>query len=222
MNEETPEVVETEDVLEEDQEALEQWELLEMRPKDMAFLRGLADRLATQDNLETGDPVYHVQQRRRIYYVDVAAVDPDGYLLVDEDGNDCGEVTPDHEPSRGYVVVPFIDRWECVPGAVALTMEGAQAHLEINGHNLEDPRVYVGSAWRVPETIRLREVLMRVFREDPGSKQREGAVYVDDMKVRFRRMVMCQMIADSSAELRAMARQQTARPRAARYTGEDP
>lgn len=31
------------------------------------------------------------------------------------------------------------------------------------------------------------------------------AVYVDDMKVKYRRMIMCHMIADTDEELRAMA-----------------
>ena len=60
-----------------------------------------------------------------------------------------------------------VDRWDLVQGAVALTLEGIEEYLRMNGHNLTEPRIYVGSMSRVPEMIRLREILMATDQETP-------------------------------------------------------
>lgn len=137
-----------------------------MKPEDLEFLRELGRRLLTQDGRATADPLYQIERRERIYGIDPSYRDPDGWSLRDESGEEIA--TTKNRPGGGDYAdaVPHLEHWEPVAGKVALTEVGAQEYLDVYGHNLNHPRIYVGSAYRVPEMIRLRQVLMNLAREE--------------------------------------------------------
>lgn len=133
---------------------------------DGIFLADLGLRLRTQDGMgsergpshATAHPVYMVQERERVYGIDTSHTDPDGYVLGDDDG-DAPVDLPVEAGERVDDAVPYINQWVFVQGAVALTRDGIEAYLAVNGHNLKEPRVWVGSMYRVEEMIRLVAIL---------------------------------------------------------------
>jgi hypothetical protein len=100
------------------------------------FLIALGREIATQDGMGTpegpthvtGWPIYQVEQEVKVYNIDTSRVDADG---TDIDG------------------VPFVVRHELVQGAVSLTRTGIEEYLRLNGHNLRNPRIFIGSMNRV-------------------------------------------------------------------------
>jgi hypothetical protein len=110
------------------------------RDEAMEVLAAMGHQLRTQDGMDsrqgpehaTSWPVYQVEQKVRIFGVNPMDVDPDGYEQ-DEEGDQR----------------PYIERYELVQGAVSLTRSGIEGYLAINGHNLREPRIYVGSMHRV-------------------------------------------------------------------------
>lgn len=116
----------------------------------MKVLVEIGERIRTQDlrpdgstTHATANPLYMVQQRRETYGIDIGYQDPDGYS-EDDDGEKW----------------PYVETWEFVQGAAFLTRKGAESFIEINGHNLDQPRIYVASAYRCYETIELRAALV--------------------------------------------------------------
>lgn len=128
-------------------------------------LKRLVDELLTQDNLATANPLYCVQQKRRIEGID-SDYDPefawwtedfdggpysDGDVraeILEEKPDDtvAGEIDPsDH----GYVRIGYISFWEFV--CAHLTMKAAEKYIELNQHNLHESRVYVTSQYRCHE-----------------------------------------------------------------------
>lgn len=133
----------------------------------------LASNLKTQDNLATQHPLYCVYSKRSIYiedgyggmetkYVwvdanDYSEVEGDGLseaLSVISEGYDSVEVTVD-DYKRQYhrKTVGVIPQFE----TACLTRAGADAYLKANGHNLNQPYIYVHSLYRNDEMIGLRE-----------------------------------------------------------------
>jgi len=137
-------------------------------------LRALATELQTQDNLATANPLYCVQQKRRICGMDLDYTH--GYEWVSEEDSDChyteseifdairlevndireGEGDAEHlsdseiDPEDfGYRKVGHLDIWDFV--CAHLTMKAAESYIEANAHNLKEPRVYVDSQYRCHE-----------------------------------------------------------------------
>lgn len=108
------------------------------------------ERLRTQDNRCTAEPMFCVQEKRRDIGYDANYSDNHVWLL---DGEEVTEDTPDAE-KFGYV-----DRWETV--MVAFTEGGCQEYLRLNGHNHHgETRIYADSFRRCPEMISIRQTLM--------------------------------------------------------------
>lgn len=129
------------------------------------FVRTTVDRLRTQDNRITSHPVFIVQQRNRIWGMDPDYTDTFAWLNADSEEVDPAMAATleagrrAHAPTpEGYRRVGYIDTWEFV--TPCLTEAGAQAYIEVNGHNLKDPRIYVTSGWRNAEWIALRAFFM--------------------------------------------------------------
>ncbi|MGP9557527.1 hypothetical protein [Psychrobacter sp. AOP7-A1-24] len=139
----------------------------------------LASNLKTQDNLATQHPLYCVYSKRSIYIEDGYGgmetkdvwVDADDYSEVEGDGlsealsvisegYDSVEVTVD-DYKRQYhrKTVGVIPQFE----TACLTRAGADAYLEANGHNLNQPYIHVHSLNRNDEMIGLREHVIDTF-----------------------------------------------------------
>ena len=140
----------------------------------------LANNLKTQDNLATQHPLYCVYSKRPI------PVDDDCYSGIDVqtiwiDADDCQEVG-DKELSEAISVIAegnaevkvIVDECEynyerklvgMIPvfQTACLTRAGADAYLEANGHNLNQPYIYVHSLDRNEEMIGLRDYLIKNF-----------------------------------------------------------
>lgn len=136
----------------------------------------LANKLNTQDNLATQHPFYCVYSKRSIYIEDgyggmetkdvwvdaddYSEVEADGFseaLSVISEGYDSVEITVD-DYKRQYhrKTVGIIPQFE----TACLTRAGAEAYLEANGHNLNQPYIYVHSLYRNDEMIGLREYVL--------------------------------------------------------------
>ena len=113
-------------------------------------IAAIIERLHTQDNRITANPLFAVQQRRRIYGVEEEYCER--FVWVDDEGNEGDEDAP------GLRRVGYIDKWEFVTGC--LTEQGCKDYIACNGHNLNEPRIYAYGSYRNAEFIALREWLM--------------------------------------------------------------
>jgi hypothetical protein len=122
----------------------------------------IGERLRTQDNLCTAEPMFCVQVKERDY-----GYDPkwsDDFVWIDtEDG--CREVpAPKDEEETDFIIKSgFKDKWVTV--MVAFTRKGCEEHLELNSHNYrhyKGARIYVESFRRCPEMIAIRKFLMEL------------------------------------------------------------
>ena len=125
----------------------------------------LRDRLNRQDNAATADPLFIVQQRVREYGYDPYWASDfawirEGDELDEEEAAVCeathAETGADkiNEADRtGYQ-----DRFVFV--TACLTRQAAEDYIEHMRHRLCDPRVYVETAYRNHELLRLRKWLM--------------------------------------------------------------
>lgn len=130
------------------------------------FLYEIGERIRTQDNRITADPIFAVQKL-------VKDIVPEGYEdsyewcetesgdyciadkrtaarldLLHEDGRDTGK----------WQKFFYRERWEFV--TACFTEAGANEHIRLNGHNIGKARVYAYSAFRNPEMIELRQWLI--------------------------------------------------------------
>lgn len=113
-------------------------------------LSAISERLKTQDNRITQNPMFCVQEKVRDYGYDTSWV---GQTVWMEDGDEVPEGTPGAEET-GYK-----DRWVTV--MAAFTEGGCKQYLDLNGHNHRgELRIYVESFNRCPEMIAIREALL--------------------------------------------------------------
>ena len=117
-------------------------------------IAAIIERLHTQDNRITDNPLFAVQQRRRIYGMNADYCDNAEWILDGETITlDPGEAPPDRAQKVGYV-----DKWEFVTGC--MTEQGCKDYIVANGHNLHAPRIYAYGSYRNAEFIALRKWLM--------------------------------------------------------------
>lgn len=132
----------------------------------MTFSEMMAERLRTQDNRCTAEPIFLVQQRRRIYGLDPDYSDKfvwmqDGYEADEEEAKKYeeayqnGDYTPE-DATRTY----YEDTWEFV--SCFLTHQGAEDFIKARSHELTDPRIYVDSAHRNGEWKALRAYFLEM------------------------------------------------------------
>lgn len=134
---------------------------------DRDHMLTLGQRIATQNNRATADPIFVVQERRRLYGLDPDYCD--NVVWIDQ-CNDSAEATPgEHakleadyedsgiEPLR-WARTGYIDQWHFV--TACLTEQGAKEYLKDNGHNLRgETRIYAESCYRNAEMISVRRFL---------------------------------------------------------------
>jgi hypothetical protein len=128
---------------------------------DTPELRAIGERLRTQDNRITQDPIFQVQVKERIYGLDSSC--SDDFVWRDDDYNDVEipeDADPD-EPPDGVTVIYYTTIWRVVKEA--FTEEGCKEHLRLNGHNYrgyDEVRIYADSLYRCPEMIAIRNALI--------------------------------------------------------------
>jgi len=132
-------------------------------------LKIIRRRLRTQDNRMTADPVFCVQQRRRIYIGDGELCsgedDHSGHDWMDKEwepvdrklARRLDRIERDGGDTSNYTKNYYIEIWAFV--TACFTELGAKEYLRVNGHNLNHPRIYVESGWRNQEWIDVREHL---------------------------------------------------------------
>jgi hypothetical protein len=132
----------------------------------MNSIQEIGHNIRTQDNAITALPIFCVQQRERIWGVDsdyasgVAWVDPDS------DYREADTALAFHLERRwlaggqtkNWRRIGYIDRWAFV--TACFTRAGCEAYLEVNGHNLKHPRIYVETGFRNKEWETVRNLLI--------------------------------------------------------------
>jgi hypothetical protein len=123
----------------------------------------LPELLTTQDNRITADPMFIVQQKRRIYGLDPDRCD--NVVWLDETGDYAEASEEEHrqleqawedgEETSNWYRCGVMDTWEFV--TACLTEQGCKDYLDVNGHNLNKPRIYAASGYRNAEWIALRK-----------------------------------------------------------------
>ena len=124
-------------------------------------LLDIGERLKTQDNRCTANPMFCVQIKVRDIGYDHNYSDD---LCWYRDINGEPEIVYDKPDGDEWEQCGYKDRWETV--MVAFTRKGCEEYLELNGHNDRrrayngEVQIFVESFNRCPEMIRIREALM--------------------------------------------------------------
>lgn len=144
-------------------------------------IKDIAARMVAQDNRITADPIFVVEQRKRVYGFDPDYASDVDIVWVYDDG-DLDEVPADEakpleevyrstrEEPEGYRRLAFQDTWEFV--TACFTERGCEDYIAANGHNLKEPRIYVHSAYRNREWRAIRQHLaeMSATSRDPNER----------------------------------------------------
>jgi hypothetical protein len=118
-------------------------------------LLDISERLKTQDNRITQNPMFCVQEKKRDVGYDSSYADDKCWY--DHESGDC--VYEEPADLKGWKEFGYKDRWETV--MVAFTEVGCQQYINLNGHNHRgELRIYAESFNRCPEMIAIREALM--------------------------------------------------------------
>ncbi|MCP4678082.1 MAG: hypothetical protein GY854_21725 [Deltaproteobacteria bacterium] len=131
-------------------------------------LQEIGTRMEGQDNQCTAHPIFVVQQRRRFYGLDQQYTDSEIVWLyngdeVDTNDEDLARAKEHYEKHleelEGWARTSYIDIYEFVQPFFSRV--AADEYIKANRHRLNDPRVYVDSAYRNPEWQAVRDVLVR-------------------------------------------------------------
>lgn len=141
-----------------------------MGASNQNILRELAEQLRTQDNAITENPIFMVQQRRRLWGYNSDEYSQEdcvvGVQWFNEDNDEASDEqlkslrrywSMHHAEPEGWRRVGYIDLWEHVQPF--FTRAGAELYIDQNRHNLRDPRVYVESGYRNAEWQFLRDFI---------------------------------------------------------------
>jgi hypothetical protein len=129
-------------------------------------LKGIGERIVSEDNRATEHPIYVVTQKQEIPGVDPAfSFD---YHVWTQDGEEVEEeiatLLDGLEKAGGSIPIMYekiycreIDEWV----QPFLTEAGAESYIAANRHNLRKPFVYVHSAYRNPEWQEIRREALK-------------------------------------------------------------
>lgn len=135
-------------------------------------LKAIGERICTQDNRITENPMFCLQILRRDVGLDSAYAanqcwrdSANDETIYDDDSGFMGE---EFLPAgQEWDCFGYVDRWETI--MVAFTEKGIQEHLKLDGHNVVSRafrgqyRIYVESFNRCPEMIGIREFLKNLY-----------------------------------------------------------
>lgn len=129
-------------------------------------LSAIGERIATQDNRITAEPLFVVFAKQRIYGMDTAYCDNIAWIYEDE----CVEVEPKKARALhatycrtctvppGYLRTGYVDVDRFV--TACFTETAAQDYIDANRHRLERPFIYAASLYRNHEMIAVRHSLL--------------------------------------------------------------
>ncbi len=148
-------------------------------------LNHIGQSLRTQDNHCTHQPLFIVYQKRRIYGIDTSLTDDvvwrdiEGYEANEDEikelektYNDTLDI-PDNWYRTGYMDIDVFV-------TACFTEEGAKKYIEVNGHNLKKPHIYVETLYRNGEMNLIRESLKRLptIQQFAGDDVRETVDFI--------------------------------------------
>jgi len=120
--------------------------------------RGIAHEIKTQDNRITANPLFCVFEKERIYGLTEEYSDTfEWYRSSDNRIEEAGSLSKGAAEVCGYEKLYYIDENKFVNAH--FTEKAAREHIRINGHNLNEPFIYVTSLFRCEEMISIREFL---------------------------------------------------------------
>lgn len=128
-------------------------------------LRAIHTALHTQDNRITREPMFAVQERKRVCGID-AGYDPK-IMWINEDCNAVGaeecaaleaQYQIDGTRPEGRTRVGYHEYWDFV--TACFTEQGCKDYLTRNGHNLGETRIYAYGTYRNGEWSTVRDFLM--------------------------------------------------------------
>ena len=149
-------------------------------------MKEIAMEMVGQDNRATAEPIYVVQQRRRIYGMDPGCACSDDDVVWLYDGTELCEDTADDdtreeleiarayyqlhgETPEGWECTGYIDTYETVQSF--FSEKAAQRFIEARKHNLKNPRIYVDSAYHNPEWKAIRAFLLELSTDESTNLQ---------------------------------------------------
>lgn len=132
----------------------------------MNKIQKIGELIRTQDNRCTSDPLFLVQQKKRIYGMDTAYTDDT--VWISEEGDEADENESERldllefegKSDPDWTWMGYIDQWEFV--TACFTEKGCQEYIEANSHRLNEPRIYAASMYRNKEMIQVRESLINL------------------------------------------------------------
>jgi hypothetical protein len=124
-------------------------------------LKAIAEELQTQDNDCTGDPIFVVNQIRRITGLDPQYIE--NYCFMDEEGDEVdleeeGLTEEQAEEEDWLTKVYYADESEVVN--FHFTRKAAEKFIAKYGHNYNCPSICIESLYRCQEMIDLRNWLL--------------------------------------------------------------
>lgn len=128
-------------------------------------LLAIGELLRTQDNRITDQPLFAVQQKRRILGVDTddsslawVNIDSGAELTEGKHFDDLErEYDETSEEPGNWRRLGYIDMWEFV--TACFTEQGCNNYIAKNGHNLKEPRIYAYGTYRNDEYRAVRNWL---------------------------------------------------------------
>lgn len=129
----------------------------------------IGNLIATQDNRCTDQPMFLVQQKRRVYGFDPEYGENVVWLHADGDYTEADDeehkkFQADYEENltepEGWVRTSYKDEWEFV--TACFTEQGCKDHITSNGHNLKEPRIYADGSYRNFEFREIRNWLLSI------------------------------------------------------------
>lgn len=123
-------------------------------------LAEIGERLRTQDNRGTNNPMFCVQGRRRVFGLDPKWCDDPVWIDTEDGARQVDPPEDEENPPEFYEKTGYFDYWETL--AVCFTEKGCEDHLALNGHNyrhFEEVRIYAESFHRNPEMVAVLEFL---------------------------------------------------------------
>jgi hypothetical protein len=153
-------------------------------------LCAIGERLRTQDNRCTADPIFMLRGKRRIYGMDPIYTTDVVWIDTEEGAREVPAPADPENPGDFVIQTGYCDVWEVL--MVAFTEEGIKRHLELNGHNYrhyQEVQIYADSLRRCPEMIAIREALMALPSRSPAPEPAGALVTVLEKALRGQAVV---------------------------------